>query len=246
LGPEAVGIVPARYDSRRFPGKLLAKLDGKTLLEWVYRHTCRAETLERVLIATDSEEIAAAADRFGAEVFLSTGKHFCGLDRVAEAARGLSYRIVCDVQADQPFIPPGAIDECVRAVASDPGCSMATLATRVDSGVLFRDPGIVKVVVKQSGEALYFSRSPVPYMAEKGNSFLKHHGVYCLRKDFLLEFPRLGRGSLEVSEDLEQLRVLERGGSIKVVETQMDWEAVNTEADLSKLKGELSGQPRSR
>ena len=243
---DVLGVIPARYGSSRFPGKLLARLDGKSILEHVYERTWRSRCFARVVVATDSEQIEAEARAFGADVRRSLRTHRCGLERVAEVAEGEVYPIVCDIQADQPLIPPEGIAVCVQRLLADEACEMATVATPVESREAYRDPNIVKTIVDRAGNALYFSRTPIPFAAgQRTPRFLKHHGVYCFRRDVLLSLGGMERSRLEIAEDLEQLRALEQGIRIAVAETSLDWEAVNAASDLKKLEQVVSAQTRT-
>jgi 3-deoxy-manno-octulosonate cytidylyltransferase (CMP-KDO synthetase) len=246
----ALGVIPARYASTRFPGKPLAPLGDHTLLEEVWRRTVRAERLERVIIATDDRRIADAAEAFGATAVLTSAAHPSGTDRVAEAVTlsGERWDIVVNVQGDEPLITPTSLDLLVEAF-SDESIEMATLAEPISSREEFADPNVVKVVSAHDGRALYFSRSPIPYLrAEEGaperslETCLKHQGIYAYRPETLFTLTRTGPSPLERAEGLEQLRALENGHSIVVVRSDFRSIGVDTPADLRRV-AELLGLP---
>lgn len=240
----ALGIIPARYASTRFPGKLLAPLSGKPILQHVYERAARARLLDAVWIATDDDRIARAAERFGARAVMTSPDHATGSDRVAEAAalpEARDVEIVVNVQGDQPLIEPVALDGLVTALAGDPSLGMATLYEPIGSERDLRDPNVVKVVADRRMNALYFSRSTIPHAAGGGaTAHWKHVGVYAFRKSFLFEFGRLERGPLERAESLEQLRVLEAGLPIRLVPSAGSSASVETPADLDRIRDMMS------
>ncbi len=236
-------IIPARYGASRFPGKPLAVLAGKPLVCHVVERAKKAQGVDLVAVATDDERIAAAARRAGARA-LMTGPAATGTDRVAEAARQLTPRpdVVVNLQGDEPLIEPAAIEALLSAM-SDPAVEMATLARPLGDGELGR-PQVVKVVCSASGDALYFSRAPIPYRrAAGGPSPLAraHVGVYAFREAFLQRFAALEPGRLEQEEALEQLRALERGHRIRVVETSYGGFGIDTPEDLERAQALLAG-----
>jgi len=214
----AVGVIPARYDAGRFPGKALASIAGVAMIERVWRGARTAKTLRAVLIATDDARIADAARAFGAEVVETRPDHPTGSDRVAEVARGLDDEIVVDIQGDEPLIEGFVIDAAVEALHEDPEVPLATVVHAADAAAR-NNPDRVKVVLDRAGRALYFSRSPIP--AQRGDAdgaavrCWQHVGIYAYRRPFLLEFTKLPRGPLERGEELEQLRALEHGHGIR-------------------------------
>lgn len=218
----AVGVIPARFAASRFPGKPLAPIAGKPLVQRVWEGTCTAKRLGRVLVATDDERIAAACRGFGAEVVLTGAHHPTGTDRIAEAAAGIEADVVVNVQGDEPMIEGHVIDAAVAALDEDPGAAMSTVAHPAEpEGV--DDPNRVKLVLDRRGRALYFSRSRIPFPrgpsapdATPGTPWLQHVGLYAYRRPFLLEFVRLAQTPLERIEALEQLRALEHGHAIRV------------------------------
>jgi 3-deoxy-manno-octulosonate cytidylyltransferase (CMP-KDO synthetase) len=240
LGSACV-IIPARYGATRFPGKPLADLAGKPLICHVVERALRARGVALVAVATDDERIAAAARSCGARAIM-TGEARTGTDRVAEAARRLDPRpeIVVNLQGDEPLIEPGAIEALLGAM-SDPSVKMATLARPLAEGELVRSH-VVKVVCAENGDALYFSRAAIPHRRDGGASPLAraHVGIYAFREPFLQEFALLEPGRLEEEEALEQLRALERGHRIRVVETRHGGFGVDTPEDLEAARALLA------
>lgn len=239
----ALGIIPARYASTRFPGKVLASLSGKPILQHVYERAARAERLDAVWIATDDERIAEASGRFGARAVMTRSDHATGSDRVAEVAslpEARDTEIVVNIQGDQPLLEPEALDGLVGALVSDPALGMATLYEPIASERDLRDPNVVKVVADRSMNALYFSRSPIPHASDDRIAHWKHVGVYAFRKSFLFEFGRMERGPLEKAESLEQLRVLEAGLPIRLVPSAGSSVSVETPADLERIQDMMS------
>ena len=216
----AVGIIPARYQSTRFEGKALALLGGRPVIEHVYQRACQASLLDDVWVATDDERIAEAVARAGGKTVMTSPDHPSGTDRVAEAAEKINCDVVVNIQGDEPFIAPLAIDQSIEPFATRPELSMTTLMRPIPDEASFRDPNVVKVVVDRGGFALYFSRAPIPYPRRQDRSqAFEHIGLYAYRKDFLLILARLAPTALEHSEALEQLRVLEHGHRILAIET---------------------------
>jgi 3-deoxy-manno-octulosonate cytidylyltransferase (CMP-KDO synthetase) len=211
----AVGVIPARFAATRFPGKPLAPIAGKPLVQRVWEGARTAKRLSRVLIATDDERIAAACRAFGAEAVLTGAHHPTGTDRIAEAAAGVETDVVVNIQGDEPLIEGHVIDAAVAALDEDPGAAMSTVAHPAEPEG-FDDPNRVKLVLDRRGRALYFSRSRIPYEREPGAPLLQHVGLYAYRRPFLLEFVRLAQTPLERTEALEQLRALEHGHAIRV------------------------------
>ena len=236
---KAIGVIPARYGSTRFPGKPLANILGKPMIQHVWERASRAKTLEKVIIATDDERILKKAKEFGAEAVLTSLSLSSGTERVAEAAKDLEVDIVANIQGDEPLIEPQAIDEAIKSLINNPKIPMATLAYRMIKKKEIKDPNVVKVVFDKGNLALYFSRSPIPYF--KVQSY-KHLGLYVYRKNFLLKLAQMKPTPLEKIEGLEQLRVLENGYRIKVVETEYDSVGVDTPEDLEKVKAMIRGE----
>ena len=231
----AIAIIPARYHSTRLPGKPVIEVHGKTLIEHVYRRVERAKHVERILVATDDERIARAVERFGGNVMMTRRDHQSGADRLAEAAAALDPEtLVVNVQGDEPLIEPEAIDRAIAA-ASQHDADIVTLMTPLLDRDAIQDSNRVKVVTDLNGMALYFSRSPIP---SSGTTFL-HLGLYVYRAGFLTRFTKLERTPLEIAERLEQLRALEHGFRIRMVEVESASWGIDTPADLEKFKAVL-------
>jgi 3-deoxy-manno-octulosonate cytidylyltransferase (CMP-KDO synthetase) len=212
----AVGIIPARYASTRFPGKPLATIAGIPMIQHVYQRTRAAKRLDDVLVATDDERIALACRAFGAPVIMTRADHPTGTDRLAEASRSLDADIVVNVQGYEPLIEGFVIDAAVAALLESPETPMSTVVHALD-GDARDDPNRVKVVIDRHGHALYFSRSAIPYLrGDVEPCGWQHIGLYAYRKSFLLEFVDLARTPAEKAEELEQLRALEHGHRIRV------------------------------
>jgi 3-deoxy-manno-octulosonate cytidylyltransferase (CMP-KDO synthetase) len=206
------------------------------MLEHVFERASRARCLTHVVIATDDERIAAEARRFGAPVRMTRPDHPTGADRVAEVASTDSAAFIVNIQGDEPLIDPGAIDAAVLALLDEPGIPMGTLMKRIENPADLADPNVVKVVTGRDGCALYFSRAPIPHVRGGGPArAFKHIGLYVYQRDFLLSYPDLPVGPLEESERLEQLRALENGHRIRVVETEYESLGVDTPADLERV-----------
>lgn len=235
-------IIPARYGAQRFPGKPLADLAGKPVIAHVVERARRARGVDVVAVATDDERIARAAERAGAEAIV-TGDAATGTDRVAEAARRLrpAPDIIVNLQGDEPLIEPEAIETLVAAMEGN--VVMGTLARPLGEGELGR-PQVVKVVTDRKGDALYFSRAPIPHRRSGGESPLAraHVGIYAFTAAFLQEFASLPPGRLEVEESLEQLRALEHGHRIRVAETRYAGFGIDTPEDLERARAILAAQ----
>jgi len=234
---KAAGIIPARFQSTRLPGKPLLKDTGKYLIQHVWERAARAASLGQVIIATDDERIVRAAREFGADVQMTDPSHPTGTDRIAEVARRLSCDIVVNIQGDEPEIEPAAIDAAVRALDEDPGAVMSTLAEETPDAERAADPNVVKVVCDARGRALYFSRSLVPCFRDRDArpAYLLHVGLYAYRRDFLLRFAGMPQTPLEKAEKLEQLRAIENGFAIQVVPTAHRALGIDTRADYDQF-----------
>jgi len=230
-----LGVIPARFGSTRFPGKVLALLSSKTVLQHVYERACQSRYLSSVVIATDDQRVYAAARGFGALVRMTRADHVSGTDRVAEVASADEASVVVNIQGDEPLIDPAAIDAAILPVVHDSGVVMATLKKRIEDPREITDPNVVKVVANQAGDAIYFSRCAIPYAREHGGAWFKHIGLYVYKRDFLLAYSSLPVGPLERAERLEQLRALENGYSIRVIETDYDSLGVDTPEDLERV-----------
>ena len=233
-------IIPSRYHSTRFPGKPLADLCGKPMIQHVYERVMQSKTLSYAAVATDDERIFTAVKEFGGQAVMTSPRHRSGTDRIAEAVAGLGLKeddIVVNIQGDQPLFEPSQIDEVAGPLLADPAISMATLIYKIVRGEEIFHPNAVKVVFDADHFALYFSRATIPYVRDRGQqaSYYKHHGIYAYRKSFLDIFTKLPEGKLEKLEALEQLRALEHGYRIKVVETLHDSVEVDTPEELARV-----------
>lgn len=240
---QSVGIIPARYASSRFQGKALADLFGKPMVQHVYESACRAKTLDKVIVATDDRRIYDAVTRFGGNVEM-TGECDTGTERVAAVAERLKYDIVANIQGDEPLLKPEQIDLMIRPFLNKPEVQVCTLKQRVKTVADYRDINVVKVVTNLNGDALYFSRAAMPgrNSGEVTSSLLhkfpvyRHVGLYAYRREQLLAFTNWRRTPYELAEGLEQLRFLENGVPIHVVETETPLIGVDVPADLERVK----------
>ena len=237
-----VAVIPARYQSTRLPGKPLADIGGRPMIEHVYRRTAAAPAVDAVVVATDDPRIAAAVERFGGIARLTDAAHRSGLDRIAEVAGRLACDVIVNVQGDEPLIEPEMISEAIEAIQADPALEMSTLRRRIDDASDFSNPNVVKVVVDRNQHALYFSRAPVPFASHEARPAIgfKHVGLYVYRRAFLLKLASLPRTPLELAESLEQLRALEHGFRIRALETIFDSVGVDTPEDLDRVRRQLA------
>ncbi len=234
---QIVAIIPARYASTRFPGKALESIDGRPMIEHVYRRAEASKSISKVIVATDDLRIATTVTGFGGNVRL-TRAHETGTDRLAEVVASLDYDVIVNVQGDEPLIDPRAITEAVQPF-SDPTIQMTTLYKRINNPAELSNPNVVKVVLDRGGFALYFSRAPIPYARDPRGGWpplYKHIGLYAYRRSVLLVLASLEPTPLERAESLEQLRALEHGIRIKAVETAYDSIGVDTPEDLEQVR----------
>jgi 3-deoxy-manno-octulosonate cytidylyltransferase (CMP-KDO synthetase) len=239
---DIVAVIPARFASTRFPGKPLADIDGKSMIEHVYRRAQASPAVSRVIVATDDLRIAAAVTAFGGHVRLTRPDHPTGTDRLAEVAATMDCDVVVNIQGDEPLLDSGAIAQVVEPF-SDPSIVMTTLYRRITDASELTDPNIVKVVLDRAGFALYFSRAPIPYARDPRGGWPplhRHIGIYAYRRNALLVLASLEPTPLERTEVLEQLRPLEHGIRIKAVETAYDSIGVDTPADLEQVRRLMS------
>src|SRR5580692_4067684 len=248
----AIAVIPSRYSAVRLPGKPLVSLAGKPMIQRVWERTRQATRISRVLIATDDERIRTAAAAFGAESVMTRPDHRSGTERVAEVAVGIpgaGEEVFVNVQGDEPLIEPGAIDTLVEAIESEDGVSVATLMVPIGNPNDIMDPNVVKVVLDFDGNGLYFSRAPIPWVRDTGTTVAarhwKHIGIYGYRREALLEFPTLPPGELERIEQLEQLRWLENGFHMRVVETNYNAVSVDVPGDIQKVEKLLQSRAQS-
>lgn len=235
-----IAVIPARYQSSRFPGKPLSVIAGKTMIQRVYENVMQAMKIDKVIVATDDERIYGEVQRFQGNAIL-TGECSCGTERVYEAIQDNICDIVVNVQGDEPLIKPEMINE-LTDIFEDDEVVMATLCKEITNAVDINNPNIVKVVRDKNENALYFSRHPIPYNrdGEKNVKYYKHIGIYGYRKDFLKEYVSMPKTPLEMVENLEQLRILENGYKIKVKETVFDSIGVDEPADILKIERMIS------
>ncbi|MBD5550035.1 MAG: 3-deoxy-manno-octulosonate cytidylyltransferase [Lachnospiraceae bacterium] len=234
-----VAVIPSRYQSSRFPGKPLALIAGKSMIQRVYEQVRQAKGISRVIVATDDERIYGAVKQFGGEVVM-TGNCVCGTERVYEAIKNDVCDFVINVQGDEPLIKPEMIGELIDVIRYD-NVDMVTLCKEIKEIVDINNPNIVKVVRDKNDYALYFSRYPIPYNRDEKSDvkYFKHIGIYGYRKDFLEEYVQTEKTSLEIAENLEQLRVLESGYRIKVRETIYDSIGVDAPEDILKIEADM-------
>ncbi|MDP9172161.1 MAG: 3-deoxy-manno-octulosonate cytidylyltransferase [Acidobacteriota bacterium] len=237
-----LAVIPARYASSRFPGKALARVDTRTMLEHVYERVSMARYPTSVIIATDDRRIYDEAKLFGARVHMTRADHVSGTDRVAEVASGLEdVELVVNVQGDEPLIDPGAIDAALLPLLEEPAIPMGTLKKRIEDPREISDPNVVKVVTDRFENAIYFSRSTIPHSRDGETvTHFKHIGLYVYRRDFLLRYSTMPVCRLEQIERLEQLRALENGFKIRVVETDYESLGVDTPEDLHRVQALIS------
>ncbi len=249
---KALGIIPARYASTRFPGKPLVDIAGKTMIQRVYEQAAQADSLGLVVVATDDERIADHVRAFGGAVQLTRSDHPSGTDRCAEvASRYRAFPAVVNIQGDEPFLDPRQID-LVAAPLFSGAAHISTLAKEIRDPHVVQNPNTVKVVFETGGKALYFSRSPIPYV--RGGSvedgirrtvFFRHIGLYGFRTETLVELTKLAPSRLELAESLEQLRWLENGYSIQVQLTDRETIGIDTPEDLEAALAFLRASPDS-
>jgi len=227
----ATAIIPARFNSSRFPGKPIVEIGGKTLIEHVYRQVEQASLVGRILVATDDQRIADAVQRFGGTPVMTRNDHLSGTDRLAEVAQDLpADTLVVNVQGDEPMMDPADIDRAITAAGLD-DAEIVTLMTKLNPAQA-DDPNRVKVVTSRAGMALYFSRSKIP----SGGTCFLHLGLYVYRAGFLKTFSQLEPTPLEIAERLEQLRALEHGYRIRVVEIENESWGIDTPDDMERYK----------
>lgn len=243
-----LAVIPARYASTRLPGKPLARIVGKPMIQHVYERVRQAKSVNRVVVATDDDRILQAVHGFGGEAVMTRTDHRSGSERVAEVAVQIFADIYINVQGDEPLIEPAAVDALVQAMMEDDDASvqLATLCVPIQSPADIMDPNIVKVVLDFQGDALYFSRAPVPWVRDEAHRVyarhFKHLGIYAYRRAPLLEFPTLPPGELEKLEQLEQLRFLENGHKMRVAETSFDSVSVDVPGDIARVEALINSR----
>jgi 3-deoxy-manno-octulosonate cytidylyltransferase (CMP-KDO synthetase) len=247
--PTVLVVIPARYASTRFPGKPLAPIAGKPMIQHVVEHVRHASLPTRIMVATEDDRIKSAVEAFGGEAILTRPDHRTGTDRIAEVATHIPADIYINVQGDEPLIDPGTVDAVAAAMAEDDSIQLATPCSAITVPGEIMDPNVVKVVLDFDGQALYFSRAPIPWVRDTGDRVAakhwKHIGLYGYRRDALLEFPTLPPGELERIEQLEQLRWLENGFHMHVVETMYNAVSVDVPADIQRVENLLHARAKS-
>jgi len=242
---KALGVIPARLHSTRLPEKLVRKICDQYILELVWERANAAKKLSKVIIATDHEKVKQLAESFGATVMMTKDTHKSGTDRLVEVARAENFPLIVNIQGDEPLMDPSSIDKLVNAFSRNRNLQMATLCYRSTDKKIYTDPNVVKVVKDKFDNAIYFSRNPIPYFRDsKEIEFFKHLGMYAYRRSFLLKIPRIKKSTLEDAEKLEQLRILESGHTIKVIEAKHDSVGIDTLDDLNEVERILSRERR--
>lgn len=232
-----LGVIPARYASTRLEGKPLAEIDGHSMIEWVYKRTLSSD-LDMVVVATDDQLVYDKVKSFGGEVVMTSKSHPNGTSRIAEVAKIYSdFDVIINVQGDEPLIEKEMINALIAPFLKEPDLNMATLKHRIETLDEVENPNNVKVVTTKDHYAIYFSRSPIPYPREFDmKNYFKHVGIYGYRTDFVIKYSQMAPTPLEISESLEQLRVLENGYRIKVLETPYKIVGVDTKEDLERVR----------
>jgi 3-deoxy-manno-octulosonate cytidylyltransferase (CMP-KDO synthetase) len=247
--PAVLVVIPARYASTRFPGKPLASIAGKLMIQHVFEHVRLATVPSRIIVATEDARIKTAVEAFGGEAILTRADHRTGTDRIAEVATHIPADIYINVQGDEPLIDPGTVDAVAAAMAEDESIQLATPCAAITLPGEIMDPNVVKVVQDFDGHALYFSRAPIPWVRDTGDRVAarhwKHIGLYGYRRDALLEFPTLPPGELERIEQLEQLRWLENGFHMHLVETTYNAVSVDVPADIDRVEKLLHARAKT-
>lgn len=240
-----IGIIPARYGSTRLEGKPLKDICGKPMIQYVYETVMKSELLTQVIVATDDQRIVDAVESFGGKARLTSKNHRTGTDRIAEIAKDIPSDIVVNIQGDEPLLDVRMIDEAIRPLITDPELDACTLCRPITHAEDLQNPNVVKTVFDRNGNALYFSRSLIPYpRKQEGHQSFEHIGIYVYRKSFLMQYINMPPTPLEVSESLEQLRILENGVRLKVVITAYEYNglSVDTQEDLDNVRRIISKQ----
>ena len=238
--PKVIVVIPARYGSTRLAGKPLISLAGKPMIQRVYERAKLAARVNRVIVATDDERIVKAIEAFGGEARMTRSEHRTGTERVAEVAAREQGDVFVNVQGDEPLLDPNAIDVAVNSLLEEPQASISTVATPIKTPGDIMDPNVVKTVLDFDGNAIYFSRAPIPWVRDTASKIqvrhLKHLGLYVFQRDALLEYPTLPQGELERVEQLEQLRWMENGWKIRVAEVEHDAISVDVPKDVARVE----------
>jgi 3-deoxy-manno-octulosonate cytidylyltransferase (CMP-KDO synthetase) len=236
---KTLGVIPARYYSTRLPGKPLAEIAGRPMIQLVYENVTGSSLLDEVIVATDDKRVVEAVRRFGGKAEMTSKDHATGTDRVAEVAGKFDVQVVVNIQGDEPFVCAGMIDEIVSPLLEEEGIHICTLKHEITCPDDYDNPNVVKVVTDEKGFALYFSRSLIPYPRRReGHRAYEHIGIYAYPAEFLLQFSRMHQTPLEKTESLEQLRALEAGYRVKVILTTQEYIplSVDTPEDLERAR----------
>lgn len=247
---KCIAVIPARWHSTRFKGKVLADINGKPMVQHVWERVKRAHEIDEIIVAVDKEKVFKIVESFGGKAVYTSPEQPSGTDRLAEVVNALDADVIINIQGDEPLVHPLMVDELAQVFEYDKDVQMATIVKRIHRKEDIADPNVVKVVVDRKGYALYFSRSPIPFLSKSGSGgsgyvadiedvsgrYFKHIGLYSYTKDFLFTYTNLPKSMLEEEEKLEQLRVLEHGYKIKTIETTYDTIGVDTPEDLEKVK----------
>ncbi len=243
-----VGVIPARWASTRFEGKILAPILGKPMIQHVWERVKKSKALDDVIIACDEDNVLEKVQSFGAKAILTSKNHQTGTDRIIEAVSELDVDIVVNIQGDEPLICHSVIDKLCEAIEEDSDCSMATVIKKIEGDDDLTDENVVKVVIDKENNALYFSRSVIPFQRDARNEgvegYFKHLGIYAYRKEFLLNYNNLPESRLEKMENLEQLRAVEAGIKIKTVVTDIETIGVDTPDDLKNVEKKLKADAK--
>jgi 3-deoxy-manno-octulosonate cytidylyltransferase (CMP-KDO synthetase) len=242
MAERVIGVIPARFGATRFPGKPLAPIAGKPMIQHIVERARQAPSLTEVVVATDDERIVRAVEGFGGTAVMTSAAHRSGTDRIAEVARQREAAVFLNIQGDEPLVHAEQLDALAKFLLAHRAVPMATLMTPITRPDDIHSPHVVKVVADQDGYALYFSRAPIPFARDASQpvTYWKHLGLYGYQRDFLLRFPHLSPTPLELLEQLEQLRALQHGFRIKVLETPHDTVAVDTPEDVPKVEAILA------
>jgi 3-deoxy-manno-octulosonate cytidylyltransferase (CMP-KDO synthetase) len=244
---KALGVIPARLHSTRLPEKLIRRICDRYILQLVWERAMASKKLSKVIIATDHDKIRKLAESFGTTVMMTKDSHASGTDRLVEVARREKYPIIVNIQGDEPLMDPASIDKLLGLFSRNHSVQIGTLCYRATDKKTYQNPNVVKVVKDKDNNAIYFSRASIPFFRDsKEVEFFKHLGIYAYRRSFLMKIPRLKKSPLEEAEKLEQLRILENGYQIKVLEVKHDSVGIDTLDDLNEVERILSRNLRRR
>lgn len=243
-----IGVIPARWASTRFEGKVLAPIAGKSMIQHVYERARESSLLQDVIVACDDDRVHVAAVQFGARTVMTSTECASGTDRIAEAIAGIEGDIIVNIQGDEPLIEPRIIDALAQALIDDASCAMATVIRELTDERQLKDPNVVKAVVDGERNALYFSRATIPFDRDgcPDAVYYKHLGIYAYRRDFIMSYKDLPKSNLEKVEQLEQLRALEFGYKIKTVLTDVETVGVDTKEDLKRVEALMAARSQEQ